>query len=773
MGKKIYAILLSLCMLTMLVPSAFAATTSFVLSLDKTEVEQGSQVTATVRVKDAVNITTVGYKLVYDSSVLEVEQIKKGNIMSYTYTSISMVSEGSKVDETHGSINATLGFNGKYDISDDILFTVTFNVKDDAKITNSPQRVIAASANPKDSVIDSNQIETTIESSSITVLPAPAKVYEFDVKADKEYPVIGDTVTYTISAPEAVPMSGWQANLTYDKDVMEYVGGEIKVDGDIVNVNDKGTGETVLLWANTSAAGATTEFKDEIAYVKYKIKNAGNTAINADVVSAPNKCSLEFPTVIISGKGTVLATADKEVAKAGDVVNVSISSEEFDSQKAIQFDLIYDKNALNIDANSISINADISSGASVRLIEEGRIRFIYADTTGLTGAVTLLSFNLKATGNTDGLTTISFEEKVGQPLFNTSNTEIYLYNTENTNKINEVIDLINSLPATDEITAENYDEVKAITEDARNKYELLPETAKSFVDTAKLEECEAVFVDAQTVIDLIEALEDPTAEMYLTSKAAVATARASYDALNEESKTRITNYDKLTAAESALEELKVAVDNAATLIDAIGEVTADSYADAKTNVAAAEEAYNSLVGEQKQAVENAQKLTDSLAALNELKTQIANVEASINAIGVINESNFREKKALIDTARSMYDSLNEAMKADVTNAGALETAETLYAQFVKDVDIVISDSENGYDVKVEKNNSAMTDQAVMIALYNADGTLAALSISSTANTETVSISKTNDEQTCRVFVWNSITEMKPYSSVGYIYNTME
>lgn len=760
MRKKIPAILLSLCMLLMLMPSALAAQTRAAIELDKSEVQRGGQITAVVSIKDAVNATGATYKLTYDTSVLEAVSAEKGSLMNYSYASIGMVSM------KQGSVNAVLGFDSAYNITDDVLFTVTFKVKEDA-VLGMHRDVIACSSNVKDcNISDSTgaavQISTEAQS-DINVVAAPAKIYTFNVEADKMFPLTGDIVTYKITAPEAVQISGWQADLSYDPEVLEYVEGGFYMSGGYINDVESGgaaSGKTVLLWADMS--GGTAEFSGDVAYVSYRIRKAGSTAIQAKVVSAPAECAMNFPEVTVSGNGVISASADKAKAKVGDTVKITVSASEFKNQAGIQFDVVYDPSSFNIDKDTIKYY----SGADSRLIEEGRIRFLYADMTGITGEAELITFELKATGKNGGTASVGFEDAVGEPVFRTEGAEVYLFNSEDTEKINRAAELIQSLPAAEDITAENYDTVKEAAEQARTAYELLPEEAKELVDTAALEACENVFADVQGVIDIIDALEEPEAAKYLTASTAVAAARAAYDALSDEAKTRVNNYDKLTAAEAALAELKSAVDSTEALIEAIGDVTAERYAENKAAVAAAEEAYGKLEGEQKQAVENAQKLSDAQSALSELKKQVTAVEIAINAIGEVNKENYKEKKEIIEAARAAYDALTEDMRGDVSNAGALLMAESIYEQFARDIDIEIQTINTGYEVSVIKNNEQMSNQTVIIAVYNNDGTLAEAVMTSTAQSATTTVEADTKNQSCRVFVWDSASGMRPYESVS-------
>lgn len=119
--------------------------------------------------------------------------------------------------------------------------------------------------------------------------------------------------------------------------------------------------------------------------------------------------------------------------------------------------------------------------------------------------------------------------------------------------------------------------------------------------------------DAKTKIDAI-------GDVTLDSGAAIAAARAAYNALSDEQKAQLSNYDKLTAAEAKLAQLrqqeKDAISNVEKLIDAIGD---DVTLASESTIKAARDAYDALSSELQAKVSNYSKLTAAeakLAALN-------------------------------------------------------------------------------------------------------------------------------------------------------------
>ena len=173
------------------------------------------------------------------------------------------------------------------------------------------------------------------------------------------------------------------------------------------------------------------------------------------------------------------------------------------------------------------------------------------------------------------------------------------------------------------------------------------------------------------VNDVIEKI-DAIGEVTLASEEAIAAARAAYEALTEAQKAEVTNYDKLTAAEARLADLKAAkpVDD---MIDAIGEVTLES----EDAIAAARAAYEALTEAQQAEVKSYDKLTAAEARLAVLKPAKP-VEKLIDAIGEVTLGS----ESAIAAARTAYDNLTEAQQAEVKNYDKLTAAEAAYARLL-------------------------------------------------------------------------------------------
>ena len=115
------------------------------------------------------------------------------------------------------------------------------------------------------------------------------------------------------------------------------------------------------------------------------------------------------------------------------------------------------------------------------------------------------------------------------------------------------------------------------------------------------------------VNDVIEKI-NAIGEVTLASEEAITAARAAYEALTEAQQAEVKSYDKLTAAEARLADLKAAkaVDD---MIAAIGEVTLES----ENAIDAAQAAFDALTPEQQAQVSNADKLQSAVTKLAALR----------------------------------------------------------------------------------------------------------------------------------------------------------
>ena len=222
------------------------------------------------------------------------------------------------------------------------------------------------------------------------------------------------------------------------------------------------------------------------------------------------------------------------------------------------------------------------------------------------------------------------------------------------------------------VTLDSEEAIKA----ARGAYDALTEEQKAQVGNYQtLLDAEAKLADLQAA-DAVEKLIDAIGTVTLDSEEAIKAARGAYDALTEEQKAQVGNYQTLLDAEAKLADLK-AVDAVEKLIDAIGTVTLDS----EEAIKAARGAYDALTDAQKEQVGNYQTLLDAEVKLADLQAADA-VEKLIDAIGTVT----LDSEEAIKAARDAYDALTDAQKELVGNYQTLLDAEAKLAQLKKDAE---------------------------------------------------------------------------------------
>ena len=290
--------------------------------------------------------------------------------------------------------------------------------------------------------------------------------------------------------------------------------------------------------------------------------------------------------------------------------------------------------------------------------------------------------------------------------------------------VKELIDAIG------EVTLDSGDAIDA----ARAAYDELPEAKKALVDNYEkltaAEEAYTALVDAaaaKAVDDLIDAIGEVTLE----SDDAIKAARAAYDALTDTQKELVKNYEELTAAEEAYTNL---VDAAAAkavddLIDAIGEVTADS-GDA---IKAARAAYDALTDTQKELVKNYEKLlaaeelyeelTASAAAIaqkaaEEAKQAQEEAEAAQKAAEEAAEAAKAAQKAAEAAAAKAGENnaaAEEARKAAETAQAAAEAAQAKAEEAQKKAEEAKTGAEAARKAAEENNAAAAAEAAKAVS----------------------------------------------------------
>lgn len=254
----------------------------------------------------------------------------------------------------------------------------------------------------------------------------------------------------------------------------------------------------------------------------------------------------------------------------------------------------------------------------------------------------------------------------------------------------EVIRMITELPSVDDLTLDDQSKVEA----ARTAYGNLTEEQKKLVDAyndgttmdslTKAEERIAKLLEEEAAdqvadeIDNLPSVDDLTIE----DKSAVESAKAHYDALNDDQKDRVEEQkpgsaEKLEKLVERMEELKAAAadqeaaDKVSEKLNAL-PAAEDVMLASEDEIKAARDAFDALTEAQQGKVseEAKAKLTDAEAKLSELQNQLKNAADLIGALPNTSEITLAHEDQ-IKAARDAYDALNNEQKNKLTEDGTL------------------------------------------------------------------------------------------------------
>ena len=232
------------------------------------------------------------------------------------------------------------------------------------------------------------------------------------------------------------------------------------------------------------------------------------------------------------------------------------------------------------------------------------------------------------------------------------------------------------IDAIGEVTLDSGDAIDA----ARTAYDKLPEAKKVLVDNYEkltaAEEAYTALVDAaaaKAVDDLIDAIGEVTAD----SGDAIKAARAAYDALTDTQKELVKNYEKLLAAEELYEELTA---SAAAIAQKAAEEAKQAQEEAEAAQKAAEEAVEAAKAAQEAAEAAAAKAAEDNTAAEEARKAAEAAQAAAEAAQAKAEEaqkKAEEAKAGADAAQKAAEENNAAAAAEAAKAvsEALKAAE--------------------------------------------------------------------------------------------------
>lgn len=226
---------------------------------------------------------------------------------------------------------------------------------------------------------------------------------------------------------------------------------------------------------------------------------------------------------------------------------------------------------------------------------------------------------------------------------------------------------------------------------ARKAYDSLTDTQKNMVSNYQtLLQAEAqleVIKSDKSAVDLVIGKILAIGKVTLESEDVITAARAAYDALTNEQKLSVTNYNVLLTAEATLQTIKQDADPGLRVVEKInqiGEVTLESG----QLIQQARNAYDQLTTTQKSYVNNYDVLVAAETKYAQLKAYQDAIDDTINKINAIGEVTYQSGDA-ISAARNAFDALDYAQKAKIYNLETLLVAEIKYRDIKANYDAAV------------------------------------------------------------------------------------
>ena len=215
--------------------------------------------------------------------------------------------------------------------------------------------------------------------------------------------------------------------------------------------------------------------------------------------------------------------------------------------------------------------------------------------------------------------------------------------------------------------------------DSLEKVEQVLSDVKSRIDRLETDE-QKTQKENQEKVSAVEAYINQIGTVNLESKTYINLARSAYDALEEELKSQVTNYEVLESAEKEYARLleesdadeadKKAAEAVDVLIAKLEPVTVEK----EKAIYEARKAYDALTKKQQSLVSHPENLTRAEQTYDKLKAQEVSAEISAILSGKIT----LESKDAIYKAQQLYDALTNNQKTLVTNYKQLQEAKETY-----------------------------------------------------------------------------------------------
>ena len=183
---------------------------------------------------------------------------------------------------------------------------------------------------------------------------------------------------------------------------------------------------------------------------------------------------------------------------------------------------------------------------------------------------------------------------------------------------------------------------------------------------------------AAATIDLIDALPEASSISDLTYETKVNEAKASYDALSEDAKARVSNASKLEACVARIEaiigDLSSEIDAEINALPAPEALTQENFGTYRDAILSANSKYTMARQSVKDEVANAEKLEQLVAKLKEFNPLLAIdlIENLPEAEAIASEGDMVQ----VLSVKNFYDTLTAEEQAQVTNASKLAACVT-------------------------------------------------------------------------------------------------
>lgn len=317
------------------------------------------------------------------------------------------------------------------------------------------------------------------------------------------------------------------------------------------------------------------------------------------------------------------------------------------------------------------------------------------------------------------------------------------------NKVSNVINLIDNLPSVDELKRTDRMDVEL----ARALFDALSvDDREKVTNEAKLILIESVLNDLENEYDqpikIVENLINhipSLSNITLQSNSIIEQASLAYNQLSEEQKQQVSNAYILTTAKAIYDDLKAQDDakKAQAVADKIATLPSVSLIDLtdETLIKKVKNNYDQLTDSQKQLVLNngiISELEARLATMKEAALKVKSMIATLPETSKITETD-RKK---IEEIRTAYTALSTAQKQLVTNGTVLDQAELQLAQLqeasikklIKEIDnlpitISLKDEKTIRELRLNYDNLKIQQQALVtnyVTLKAAEKTLESL-----------------------------------------------